>query len=440
MLHEKEKCVLILEDKVKILSEFEAESKRKDGIIASLEDQVTKLTQELNKTSDSNTIKTQAQTILTLQEEINKMKEVEGDNKRKDGMIANLRDEIWQQGLQISHLKFESNISISRTTLDDNDSLTAREYDWETKSELSEKSSEELHKEFQDSGPPDIKIVINLAEEGSEHGAGGNEMVDQGVAEFLDFDENPDYELEDEKPEELARLINQNEKLKKKLQELRMRCNISRGAVVSINRKCSLAEAQLRNAEAELERLQKELKERCNQLHDMSNKFSNLREKNNRIKIMTDLQKENINFRELIAELQSELAKKNEEIVKLKAGIDQLQLHITAEEVRKKQLQTEYDYATAQCDLMQRELQDLQIALKFTGTRLERFISKIVKAVYTAPGIVQPKTQISDEDTLEIFQKVLDDRLTFHSMLVDSGIPVPPLLGAEKPDSPESIP
>ncbi|XP_072442971.1 coiled-coil domain-containing protein 27-like [Chiloscyllium punctatum] len=211
---------------------------------------------------------------------------------------------------------------------------------------------------------------------------------------------------------------------------------MARGAIISINRKWSRAEAELRKKDAEMERVQKELKDRCNQLHDMSNKFSNLRERNNHTKIMTDLQKENISLHELVAELQSGQMVNNEEIVKLKTEINKLQLHITAEDVRKRHLQAEFDKAIFQGEVMQRDLQDLQIALKFTGTRLERFISKIVQAVYTAPGIVQPTTQITDEDTLEMFQTILDDRLTFHRMLTESGIPVPPLLGSEDPEAP----
>ncbi|XP_038678236.1 coiled-coil domain-containing protein 27-like [Scyliorhinus canicula] len=445
MLHEKEKCVLILEDKVKILSQFEAESKRKDGIIENLQKAVIELTEELNKSSDGNTIKTQAQSIMMMQGEINKLKQMEGDNKRNEGIIAKLRDEVWQQGLQISHLRFESSISISNTTLGESFSIIPKDYVWESKTELSEiienPSGEISTQEFQNLNEAGVHIVLNPAEEEtSDHDGEEYEMVDHGSeakeSEYFEPEEASDHEFEEEKPEELTKLMYQNEGLKKKLKEMRHHYNMSRGTIISINRRKSLAEAQLKATEANMERLQKELKDRCYQLHDMSNKFSNLREENNHIKIMTDLQKENINFRELVAGLQSELTMKAEETVKMKTEIDHLQLHGAAEDVRKKQLQLNYEYVIAQGESMQRELQDLQIALKFTGTRLERFMNKIVKAVYTAPGIVQPTTQISDEDALEVFQKILDDRLTFHTMLTNSGIPVPPLLGAENPDAP----
>ncbi|GCB79294.1 hypothetical protein scyTo_0015957, partial [Scyliorhinus torazame] len=349
VLHEKEKCVLILEDKVKILSQFEAESKRKDGIIANLQKEVAELIEELNKSSDSNSLKTQAQATVTMQEKVNKLKEMESDNKRKDGIIAKLRDEVWQQGLQISHLRFESSISITDTMLDESFSVMPRDYVWESKSELSEiieHPSGELNTQenFDQVG---IQFVVNPADEdASDHDEEEYEMVDHGAetreSEFFDSEEASDHELEG-KPEELTKLIYQNESLKKKLKEMRQHYNMSRGAIISINRSKSLAEAQLQTTEANMERLQKELKERCYQLHDMSNK--------------------------LVAELQSELTMKTEETVKMKTEIDLLRLHDAAEDVRKKQLESDYDSVTAEGKLMQRELQDLQIALKFTGTR-----------------------------------------------------------------------
>ncbi|GCC35076.1 hypothetical protein chiPu_0013556 [Chiloscyllium punctatum] len=271
-----------------------------------------------------------------------------------------------------------------------------------------EKPSEEiLTQEEDEAGDDSIKIVIHQMDAKDEDEVGEEEMMDLGAKahtpEFLDYDEPSEVEVEVEKQEELERLNNRNEKLRVKLREVKVHYNMARGAIISINRKWSQAEAELRKKDAEMERVQKELKDRCNQLHDMSNK--------------------------LVAELQSGQMVNNEEIVKLKTEINKLQLHITAEDVRKRHLQAEFDKAIFQGEVMQRDLQDLQIALKFTGTRLERFISKIVQAVYTAPGIVQPTTQITDEDTLEMFQTILDDRLTFHRMLTESGIPVPPLFG-----------
>ncbi|XP_043531363.1 coiled-coil domain-containing protein 27-like [Chiloscyllium plagiosum] len=409
MIHEKEKCVLMLEEKVKKLSHFEAESLRKDDIIKSLQAEITDLNQQLKKASDINTIKSQAETIIALQEKIETFKEMEAENKRKDSIINKLRDEIWQQGLQISHLRFDSSIHFSDSALEDTFRSMTIDHELTTRPEISkavvEKLSEEmLAQEEDEAGDDSIKIVVNQMEDE----VGEEEMMDLGAMahtpEFLDYDEPSEVEVEDEKQEELERLNNRNEKLRVKLREVKVHYNMARGAIISINRKWSWAEAELRKKDAEMERVQKELKDRCNQLLDMSNKFSNLRERNNHTKIMTDLQKENISLRELVAELQSGQTVNNEEIVKLKTEINKLQLHITAEDVRKRHLQAEFDKATSQGEVMQRELQDLQIALKFTGTRLERFISKIVQAVYTAPGIVQPTTQITDEDTLEMFQ------------------------------------
>ncbi|XP_059511575.1 coiled-coil domain-containing protein 27-like [Stegostoma tigrinum] len=427
---------------MKNLSHFEAESLRKDRIIENLQAEIADLTQQLSTIRDSNTIKTQAQTFLGLQEKMEKFKEIEADNKKKDSIISKLRDEIWQQGLQISHLRFDSSIHFGYDVLEEAYQSTGRDRELETRTEISEalveKPSEEMLAERgEDVGDGRMKIIINTTEKED-----ADEIMDLGtVAQTLEFlDYGGPCDVEAEKPEEQERLNKSNEMLRKELREVKVCYNMARGAVISINRKWSLAEAKLRNKEAEMERVQKELKDRCNQLNDMSNKFSNLREGNNHTKIMTGLQKENLSLHEQVAELQSGLRMKNEELVKLKTEINKLQLHITAEDARKRHLQAEYDEAISQGELMQRELQDLQIALKFTGTRLERFIGKIVQAVYTSPGIVQPTTQITDEDTLEMFRTILDDRLKFHRMLMESGIAVPPLLGSEDPEAPPNSP
>ncbi|XP_067826535.1 coiled-coil domain-containing protein 27-like isoform X2 [Heptranchias perlo] len=447
---DQEKCVLMLEDKIKHLSVFEAESRRKDGVIAALRDEVAALTQQLSVTMDNDILRTQVQTILMLQDEIDCLKVFEAESQRKDCVIAGLREQIWQLGLQISQLNEDTSIHTTSTTREDISKHETKERELETESKISgtpvEKSSKEKLKE-KGKEENSKKIVLNGEGQGEEdeHGREEKEVVEpEGESpskpESVDHDKDNNLAMEDEKLKELTNLISQNEELKKQLTEMKEGYNMSTGAVVSINRELSLAEAQLRNTEAEVERLQKDLKERCIQLQDMSNKFSNLKEENNHIKIMADLQKENFNFRELVSELQSGLKERNEVITGLKGEIDKLQLHITDGEVKLKRLQMECDDATTNGDFLQHELQQLQIALKFTGTRLERFVSKIIQAVYTTPGIVQPTVQISDDDTLDVFQKILDDRLEFHRLLTENGIAVPPLFVTENPDESQTAP
>ncbi|XP_069774404.1 coiled-coil domain-containing protein 27-like isoform X2 [Narcine bancroftii] len=426
-----EKSKALVEEKTRILSVTEVESEKKDVHIATLQDEVTSLTRKLRSSIEEDMLKMQS--MHKMQNELESLKEVKDESNQKDLIIADLRDQIWQLGLQVRLLRDDVSIAALDTLMDEESSAQQQECKGtrEACAEISSKSdSQEKCVEGEErtlsmegdevEGKRSLMLILSEAIKSSSISL---KSVDQKDNESLSTEE-----------ENVGPLVMRNKELEKKVKEMEENYNMSTGTVKSLNRKLSLMEAELRKSETTLIKLRKELRERCSQLQDMSSKFSSLREEGNQIQMVKVLQNENVQLKELVAKLQAEVRESRELTSRLSEERDSLHLHLREEEERQKQLQDVCDRSKAENSILQCQLQEQQVALQATGARLERFISRMVQAIYSTPGIEQPTTQITDEDTFAAFKKILDERLEFYGMLNAHEVAVHPLFSSNTGD------
>ncbi|XP_078281253.1 LOW QUALITY PROTEIN: coiled-coil domain-containing protein 27-like [Rhinoraja longicauda] len=420
MMHEKEKCAYLLEEQSEHITIIEAESARKDVQIETLQAEVENLSTELNETAVANIYKSQVHSMHELQTEMDALNEIKSESKQKDLIIANLRDQIWQLGFEIRLLRDDASIAILDVVkAEDSARQKERKMKVEPTEPSAEKSSEESiqDEERTSSGGDEIDYTESQVHISSEptKSPSSDKSADEVESSFI---------TDDGKVEMLQIRI---EELEKAVTEMEENYSMSRGTVITLNRKISLAEDKLKKTEATVERLQKELRERCSQLKDMSSKFSSLRETNNQLKVVADLQNENVRLKELVVKLEAESTEQTEAVVKLREQTGSLQFHCTAEEARTRQLQDECNTIRAENRNLQRSLQEHQVSLQATNTRLERFISRIVQIIYSTPGVEQPSREITDDDTLGAFKNLLDERIEFYGLLTAHEISVHPL-------------
>lgn len=424
MMHEKEKYAFLLEEQSEHIADIEAESARKDLQIETLQNEIEHLSIQLNQSAIADIYNSQVHSMqdhMHGQSELDALNEIKGESKQKDLIIADLRDQIWQLGFQIRLLRDDVSIAILDVVKDDE---SGRQPEFEAI--------------IEPATPPEG----NASEEniqGEERASSvGEDEIDYAESQVHlsseptkspSSDKSADEELlslpTDDGKVEMLQI--RTEELEKAVTELEENYNMSTGTVIMLNRKLSLAEDKLKNTEATVARLQKEQMERCSQLQDMSSKFSSLRETNNQLKVVTDLQNENVRLRELVVKMEAGSTEQMEAAVKLREQTGNLQLRCTVEEARTRQLQDEHNTVKAENRNLQRNLQEHQVTLQASNTRLERFISRIVQVIYSTPGVEQPNREITDDDTLKAFKTLLDERLEFYGLLIAHEIAVRPL-------------
>ncbi|XP_072888602.1 uncharacterized protein [Hemitrygon akajei] len=436
----KKKCMELLEEKIELISTLKDESAKKDIQIATLQKEVENLTEKLPKLTEDG-LKTEPNTpIHTLnatwhrQQQLEILKATQEESKQKDVIIADLRDQIWQLGLEIRLLRDDVNLAVLDmvTNVEGESNPLEQEVTKELPEASAEKSDEETKPESQGEQEESKSSSEEDEYRGSEGHLPSDSIKSVSSVKSTDREEGESFTSEDEA---VKVLLIRNMELEEKVKEMEESYNMSTGTLSTLIRKLSHAEDQLRNSGAVVAKLQKELSERCSQLQDMSSKFSSLREENTQIKVVADLQSENIKLRELVTRLQEEATGSTDTAVKLKEEVGKLQLHSCAEEARRRQLQEQCDSIKAENQMLRRNLQEQLVELQVTSARLEKFISRMVQAIYSAPGMEQPTTEITDEDTLQAFRKILDERLEFYGMLTAYEIPVRPLFTGNTEES-----
>uniref|UniRef100_A0A8C5Q645 Uncharacterized protein n=1 Tax=Leptobrachium leishanense TaxID=445787 RepID=A0A8C5Q645_9ANUR len=199
----------------------------------------------------------------------------------------------------------------------------------------------------------------------------------------------------------------QQEKIKKLQEELDTRKkenDISKGNILSLYRQVSLRESQLRKSESEKEGLQKQLMERLIQIQAMSAKFSNLREERKRDDMMAAIEKDNYNLRELVSELKSELIAHNKTIGELRIDKRVLQEQCDTYLTQIKRSGEEMNKVHCKLEDLKYSDQRMKITLERLYCRFERFISKIIQATYSAPNVVLPTEELTDDEILAALQ------------------------------------
>ncbi|XP_053864973.1 coiled-coil domain-containing protein 27 isoform X3 [Malaclemys terrapin pileata] len=373
VIREKERCLLMMGEKINRLSRCEAECARKDDVISILREEIENLKKHLELL--------RRESVIT-EEKDAASEPVADDSKTKiPGLSSSVQEGLGQSG-----------------TKED----LREEY-----SEMQQKGlrQEDMEKELL--GGTEIEVASEEEEE--------NEAEAEEKASLI----------------KLREFQQVNQELCKELEKAKTDYDMATGAITSLQRQLAFQESQLRRAESEKEMLQKELRERGSQLQAMSAKFSSLREERKREEMMGIIERENYKLRQDIVEQESRLAEKNKLIDDLQSKINQLQAEVmVAQHHMQKQL-CDQSETQSQVEALKHAEQQAKVALECISARFERFRSKIIQATYSAAGAKSPQAEISDEEALEAMQRIISERLDYHQMLKQKGVKVPSLFSSE---------
>ncbi|XP_038602992.1 coiled-coil domain-containing protein 27 isoform X2 [Tachyglossus aculeatus] len=290
VIHEKERCLLMLGEEIGRLSKVEAECWRKDNVIQVLREEVEKLDRQLQAQRKLSS-KQEEESIplpadLSARVSLVPSPGVPGEEPRQESLSEELKEEV------VEHLK--ARLSPSEQPPD-----ATLESELASLSESLMKGQEELQQLEREYS--EIQLKDARQEEASREGPLGE---NKAVGEM-----EPEAEVEEgvflykEVEEELLAKLQESERVNREFQEeldsLRNAYSVATGAISSLQRQVDFQKTQLCKAEVEQEKLQKELRERKNQLQAMSTKFSCLREDRKLEEMMGAIEKDNLALRQL---------------------------------------------------------------------------------------------------------------------------------------------
>ncbi|XP_028922438.1 coiled-coil domain-containing protein 27 isoform X3 [Ornithorhynchus anatinus] len=403
VIHEKERCMLMLGEEINRLSKVEMECQRKDDVIQVLREEVEKLDRQL-QTQRKLSSKQEEESIPVPADLGARLSPVPGpgvpgEEPRQGSHIEGLKEEV------VEDLK-------ARLSLSEQPPDATLETEIATLSESLMKGQEELQQLEREYS--EIQLKDPRQEETSREGPLGE---NKAVGEM-----GPEAEegvlLYKEVEEELLAKLQESEQVNQELQEvldsLRNEYSVATGVISSLQRQVDFQKSQLCKAEVEQEKLRKELRERQNQLQAMSTKFSCLREERKLEEMMGAIEKDNFALRQHVCDLESELGKRIEQIGEFGGRLSWLEGEVTA--------------GRNHLERQQRCQAELQ-----SQNELERLRNRIIQATFSTAGIKSPNSEISDSDILDAlqpvfeFQRLINERVEFHQMLKQKGVKVPPL-------------
>ncbi|XP_067826681.1 forkhead-associated domain-containing protein 1 isoform X2 [Heptranchias perlo] len=303
------------------------------------------------------------QRMLRMGDEISRLCVFENESKRKDTIIANLRDEIAALKHQLAQMSPSQNdLEITQQLLTLGCDIDAKKEEIET-----------------------LKDQITKLQEGS------SEVMRHSLTE---------------RDLEIVKLKNETVKLKKDN-------NIITGLVTSLQRDITAKEHQLLRVNAEVEKQRKEIREKDGQLAAMSAKFSRMRETKNHQEELVTKEKELVTHRHNVKQLESRLKKLESEIKQLRSEQEDMKTSVAEERLAQEQLQDELERTRLLLQEMGRRERLVRVDLEQAQARLERFRSRIMQTTYCAPGVRSPKEAVSDQQVIEQMKQIIDERAQF---------------------------
>ncbi|KFP99445.1 Coiled-coil domain-containing protein 27, partial [Leptosomus discolor] len=194
------------------------------------------------------------------------------------------------------------------------------------------------------------------------------------------------------------------------------------GVISSLQRQLEIQESQLWRTKSEKERLQKKLRQQEDQLQALTTKLYSLREEQKPEEIVVTTEMENCSLQQVVAEQESQLAEQNKQISELQGTVSQLQAEVLSNQYHIRKQQQALEVIQSEAEMLQhRELQT-RVTLECIASRFERYRSKIIQATFSTAGSKPPQAELTDEEVLEAMQKIINERMEFHQMLIQKGV------------------
>nr|XP_027803242.1 coiled-coil domain-containing protein 27 [Marmota flaviventris] len=421
--------ISVIHEKIRRLSELEAQVQQKDQEILALQREKEVLRRQLKCLLRS---KSQETPVSADRKE-------RPSEAQKLGVLSILKslykdEEEQERWVQEEHAKEHSEEE-------------EEEGEGEGEEEDGEREGEE---EGQDQGPPVTRAKGSMGrmgavpeegpegEEEDEEEDGDQEESEERSWELREGEGSPPrkaYSLTESFEEELMAQLEEYERtlveFQSELGVTRTRYALATGTITTLQRQVEFQESQLRKVNTEKELLRKELQERKQQLQAMSDKFSSLREEKKHQEMMGLIQKDNLVLRERVSELEAELTKRDLAITELSTKVGELQTQTERDQDHRQRWKQLHEELQSRNEMVRQAEQATRVALESAQSRLERLRSKIIQATFNVSGIKSLATEISDNHILEALQRIISERSDYYHQLKQKGVRVPPLQQSE---------
>ncbi|KAJ8371224.1 hypothetical protein SKAU_G00112520 [Synaphobranchus kaupii] len=295
--------------------------------------------------------------LLRLGDEVSRLTVFEGESRRKDGVIAGLRDEV-------AALRYQ---------------LTQNRADPEVRNKL-----RDLERDISDK----------------------KEQIEQLKAQMVELQKGSSEVFKHSLTERDLKITN----LRTQVEKLRKDGSMSSGLVTSLQRDLSSREKQSQKLASEVDRLRQDVRHKDAQLGSLSTKFSRMRENQSHQEELLARENEAVALKKRVEKLEQTLAERRAELQRLAAERDSLMSKLDTEQQRRASVQAEAESGRQQLqDSRQRE-QRSRVELERVQARLERFRGKIIQTTYSAPGVSTPQEAVSDQQVMEQITEMVEEK------------------------------
>ncbi|XP_031818830.1 coiled-coil domain-containing protein 27 isoform X1 [Sarcophilus harrisii] len=441
VIQEKDRHLLMMKDEISRLTALEDACLRKDEELAQLKKEVKELQKQLQILSEAQKIdvylkREPSGEIRDISDALDRKEDLEPQATQMAPETKTRKETKIYRGEKMQQRSFpeESKEGGSKVCVEPLPSLLSVELSQVSVSGSVMREEEDVQKSIQEDSlvAEKVRKPPHFPDEGSVEAeskvAEEEEKISEEEAEEIDY---IDRELEEVLMAKINEYEQINEELQAELEITRNEYSIIAGTILSLQRQVDFQESQLQKTTLEKENLQKELRERKAQLQAMSDKFASLREERKREEMMGIIEKDNLNLRQHVSELEFELRKREDVISEYDNKINKLQAQVNSDENQMQHQEKLYEELQSRYEEMQLSEQQYRVLLENSQVRLERLRSKVMQAAFSATGIKSPATEITDNDILEALQRIINERLDFYQQLKQKGVKVPPLHQSE---------
>ncbi|XP_022090335.1 forkhead-associated domain-containing protein 1-like isoform X2 [Acanthaster planci] len=318
------------------------------------------------------------QRLLRMGDEINRLAVFEAESLRKDGVIAQLRDEMEAMA---SELRQRSRAAVT-TGGRDTDSHAAA-----LQTRVKELEADIHGKQLE---------INALKEQMTKMRPESSDPMDN-VAHLRST---------------LLQKEREQTSLKQEMERVKKEKATANGLVTTLQRDMANRDNTICRMRGELEIVKRELREKEVSLSAMTAKFSRFRENKKHEEEMAVRNKELMSLKHKLRSSETRVGELTHEVESYKQDIEKLKKHIEEEKEMEEKYKSERDHAKVQFAEMQRLEKTAKADVEQSQKRLERFRTRIMQTTFSAPGfkMPDPDTEISDDTIVETMKKLIEDR------------------------------
>ncbi|CAH1772597.1 unnamed protein product [Owenia fusiformis] len=313
------------------------------------------------------------QKILSLGDEVNRLRLFEGESNRKDQIIAQFREEI---------ADLQNKLRQSQTK-------TGYASDQDVTQKLLQLENEVLSKRLEVSTLQDeLRCIKNNKKE-----KGSNEQINTSIVEASHLKSQLDMVTKDK--------------------------NITSGLVTTMQRDMSNKDLTINRLTKDMDMLKKSLREKDIQISAWSTKFARLKENKQVDEEKDAREKELISLRNRFKLTENKVQEQKELIGGMTKEMEKLKIQMYDDKEIIKKVSLELDQTKSKYLDMQRAERVVRVDLEQASKKSERFRNRVIQVTYSTPGIRAPDDEISDSDLLDQLKKTIDERTEFSRQIMD---------------------